>query len=70
MFNHNYGFGGVGASGYGRYGGYEGFKQFSNAKSILVRPTLNFAPFNNALNPPYDEAKQALVKKLTKFETN
>jgi aldehyde dehydrogenase (NAD+) len=54
MVNHGFGFGGVGASGYGRYGGYEGFKQFSNPKSVMIRPTLNFAPFNQ-LRPPYNE---------------
>jgi acyl-CoA reductase-like NAD-dependent aldehyde dehydrogenase len=52
IINHEFGFGGVGAAGYGRYGGYEGFKQWSNPKSIMIRPTLNFAPFNQ-LSPPY-----------------
>jgi acyl-CoA reductase-like NAD-dependent aldehyde dehydrogenase len=43
---HFFGFGGVGASGYGRYGGFEGYKQFSNPKSIMIKPVLNFYPYN------------------------
>jgi aldehyde dehydrogenase (NAD+) len=69
MINHNFGFGGVGASGYGRYAGYEGFKQFSNAKSILIRPTLNFKPFNQ-IGPPYTAVKQAKIRGLLKMEGN
>lgn len=46
IVNHEFGFGGVGQSGYGRYGGIEGFKQFSNPKSVMVKPTTNFYPFN------------------------
>lgn len=38
-------FGGVGYSGSGRYHGISGFKAFSNAKSVLIKPTTNFAPF-------------------------
>ena len=45
MVNHEFGFGGVGASGYGRYGGYEGFKCWSNAKSVMIKPTMNFYPY-------------------------
>jgi acyl-CoA reductase-like NAD-dependent aldehyde dehydrogenase len=52
MVNHEFGFGGVGASGYGRYGGFEGFKAFSNAKSVMIKPAMNFAPFNT-LVPPF-----------------
>ena len=44
--NHELGFGGVGASGYGRYGGYDGFKQWSNAKSVMIKPSMNIPPFN------------------------
>lgn len=46
MVNKEFGFGGVGASGYGRYGGYDGFKNFSNAKSVMIKPTMNFYPYN------------------------
>lgn len=46
MINHEFGFGGVGPSGYGRYGGYEGFKAWSNPKSVMIRPSLNFYPYN------------------------
>jgi len=46
IVNHEFGFGGVGQSGYGRYGGIEGFKQFSNPKSVMIKPTTNFYPFN------------------------
>lgn len=45
-------FGGVGESGYGRYHGSSGFEEFSNMKSCLERPTLDFAPFNTMF-PPY-----------------
>jgi aldehyde dehydrogenase (NAD+) len=45
ILSHEMGFGGVGPSGYGRYSGYEGFKQFSNPKSVLIKPTTNFYPF-------------------------
>lgn len=51
-------FGGVGKSGQGRYHGLHGFNQFSNMKSVLVKPTLAFFPFN-ILFPPYtDTVKQ------------
>jgi len=46
MVNHSFGFGGVGGSGYGRYSGYEGFKLWSNPKSVMKRPSLNFYPLN------------------------
>lgn len=46
IVNHEFGFGGVGASGYGRYGGYDGFKQWSNPKSVMIKPTMNVWPFN------------------------
>ena len=52
MVNHSFGFGGVGPSGYGRYGGYEGFKQWSNPKSVMLKPALNFYPLNQ-LVPPF-----------------
>lgn len=58
--NHFFGFGGVGASGYGRLGGYEGFKQFSNAKSILIKPTMNFWPYT-MLAPPFTPARWSKV---------
>jgi len=63
MVNHEFGFGGVGPSGYGRYGGYEGFKQWSNPKSIMIKPTLNFYPFTQ-LTPPFTLEKQALIRRL------
>lgn len=44
--NPNLPFGGVGHSGTGRIHGFEGFKAFSNAKSVLVKPTYNFYPYN------------------------
>lgn len=46
MVNHEFGFGGVGGSGYGRYGGYEGFKQWSNPKSVMIKPAMNMYPYN------------------------
>ena len=54
-------FGGVGFSGYGRYHGFEGFKAFSNAKSILLKPVLNFYPYTNVY-PPWTQEKQKLIK--------
>lgn len=62
MVNHELGFGGVGASGYGRYGGYEGFKQFSNSKSCMIKPTMNFHPFNSIV-PPFTPKKKADILK-------
>lgn len=46
IVNHEFGFGGVGASGYGRYGGYDGFKNWSNPKSVMIKPATNFYPYN------------------------
>jgi aldehyde dehydrogenase (NAD+) len=54
--NHEFGFGGVGASGYGRYGGYDGFKQWSNPKSVMIKPTMNVWPYNQ-LGPPFTPQK-------------
>ena len=56
MVNHEFGFGGVGPSGYGRYGGYEGFKQWSNQKSIMIKPTMNIYPYTQ-IAPPFTEPK-------------
>ncbi|CDW90637.1 aldehyde dehydrogenase [Stylonychia lemnae] len=67
MLNHEFGFGGVGFSGYGRYGGYEGFKCWSNPKSVMYRPALNFKPLNS-FSPPFDLQKQRLLRKLLKIK--
>ena len=57
-------FGGVGHSGSGRYHGQAGFDEFSNLKSVLLRPTLDFAPFNT-MNPPYsDSQKKTIIDNL------
>jgi len=45
VLNHYYGFGGVGASGYGRYGGFDGGKNWSNPKSVMIKPTMNVYPY-------------------------
>ncbi len=63
IVNHFIGFGGVGASGYGRYGGFDGFRQWSNPKSVMIRPTLNFSPFNS-INPPFTPEKSRKIKKM------
>lgn len=63
IVNHEFGFGGVGGSGYGRYGGYDGFKQWSNPKSIMVKPPMNFYPYNQ-LTPPFTPGKIKLVRTL------
>jgi hypothetical protein len=67
IVNHSFGFGGVGASGYGRYGGYEGFKQFSNPKSIMIKPATNFWPYNQ-LSPPFTDSKKRLINQLIASE--
>jgi len=56
IVNHEFGFGGVGASGYGRYGGLDGFKQWSNPKSVMIKPTMKLWPFNQ-LAPPFTPQK-------------
>ncbi len=66
VLNHCYGFGGVGASGYGRYGGYDGFKNWSNPKSVLIKPTINTYPYTQ-MYPPFTSQKQALIRKLIKI---
>ena len=63
IVNHEFGFGGVGPSGYGRYGGYDGFKQWSNPKSIMIKPAMNFPPYNS-LSPPFTPAKQQRLKMM------
>ena len=62
IINHGFGFGGVGASGYGRYGGFDGFKQWSNPKSVMIKPTMNFLPYNT-MGPPYTPAKINMLRK-------
>ena len=57
-------FGGVGHSGQGRAHGYAGFKQFSNMKSVLVKPSLDMFPFNQILPPYTDAVKADLLKNL------
>ena len=54
-------FGGVGHSGYGRCMGVQGFQQFSNMKSFMVKPSLNFFPFN-AMYPPHTEEQKKQAK--------
>lgn len=54
--NQDLPFGGVGYSGIGRSHGKEGFKAFCNPKSVCIKPTTNFAPFNS-ICPPWTEAK-------------
>lgn len=67
IVNHEFGFGGVGGSGYGRYGGYEGFKQWSNAKSVMIKPATNFYPYN-AVAPPFTQTKIESLRKLFKVK--
>ena len=56
LVNTDLPFGGVGYSGMGRYHGYEGFKSFSNAKSVLTKPALNFYPYNR-MSLPFTQDK-------------
>jgi len=51
MSNSDLPFGGVGSSGMGKLHGYEGFKSFSNLKSVMVKPALNFYPYTQASLP-------------------
>jgi len=51
LVNPDLPFGGVGFSGTGRYHGYEGYKAFSNPKSVMVKPALNFYPYNRVFPP-------------------
>jgi coniferyl-aldehyde dehydrogenase len=53
-------FGGVGPSGFGRYHGPEGFKTFSNARTILSRPSMNLIKM---LYPPYGSRAHRLFFK-------
>ncbi len=55
-------FGGVGPSGMGRYHGRSGFDAFSNLKSVLSKPT---ALEHNLIYPPYTDAKQKLIRRVT-----
>ena len=66
LVNTDLPFGGLGNSGMGRYHGYEGFKAFSNAKSLLTKPALNFYP-NDRMSLPFTEDKQALIKTVLKY---
>lgn len=65
IVNHGFGFGGVGPSGYGRYGGYDGFKQWSNPKSVMIKPTINMYPYTHMV-PPFTPGKQTLIRTLIK----
>jgi len=58
-------FGGVGPSGMGRYYGKEGFDNFSNKKSILIKP-LSTDP--SLRFPPYTEFKVKWVARLNKVK--
>ena len=59
--NRNLPFGGVGGSGQGRLGGKAGFNNFSNLKSVLIKPVVDIKPFNIFMPPFTPEKKQQLV---------
>ena len=63
VINPNLPFGGVGNSGNGKYHGFDGFRALTNAKSMLIKPALNFFPFN-AVHPPYDKSRQKIINTL------
>jgi len=67
IVNHGFGFGGVGPSGYGRYGGFDGFKQWSNPKSVMIKPTMNVFPYTTMV-PPFNANRQALIRTLIKVK--
>lgn len=54
-------FGGVGPSGTGRYHGRAGFETFSNAKSVLKKPT---RPEVSLPYPPYTPLKQRILRRF------
>jgi aldehyde dehydrogenase (NAD+) len=55
-------FGGVGESGMGAYHGKSGFETFSHRRAVLAKPTALDVPLRY---PPYDDAKQAWIKRLS-----
>ena len=61
VLNFNMAFGGVGESGMGRYHGKKGFEELSNMKSCLLRPTLDYAPFNTMTFPYSEDTKAKLT---------
>ena len=61
VINYNLPFGGVGESGMGRYHGKKGFEELSNMKSYLMRPILDYAPFNKMTFPYSEETKAQLT---------
>ena len=64
FLNHNLPFGGVMNSGSGRYHGYAGFKEFSNQRSIIHQPKINFL---SMLSAPYTKNTHRLVEFLLKI---
>ncbi len=64
FLNHNLPFGGVMNSGSGRYHGYAGFKEFSNQRSIIHQPKINFL---SMLSAPYTKSTHRLVEFLLKI---
>jgi len=66
MANSDLPFGGVGYSGMGKLHGYEGFKTFSNKKSVMIKPALNFYPYTQT-SLPLTPDKQGTIKFLMKY---
>lgn len=56
-------FGGVGNSGYGKYHGFDGYRALTNAKSMLIKPALNFPPFN-IVKPPFIGATEKKIRTM------
>lgn len=57
--NYSLPFGGVGQSGVGRYHGKAGFDEFSNFKSLLIKPSRPDLPFRY---PPWSKWKYRLAR--------
>lgn len=55
-------FGGVGNSGMGAYHGRWGFQEFSQAKTVLTKPTR--PDLSKMLYPPYSDRAWRLARKL------
>ena len=66
MVNTDLPFGGVGNSGQGRMNGITGFKQFSNLKSVLIKPSINLYPWT-AIFPPYAVGEQDKILKTLPY---
>ena len=57
-------FGGVGNSGQQRITGIDGFKNFSNLKSVVIKPIIDVDAINKLIMPPYTNFEQTQLRFL------